>query len=185
MAKKASLTLLTCCDKHFLLSYSCVLPPLFLSAGFQCVLEREHFSCEGWVFVCLLTVITRKSLDKKNKKYSLKPQQKWKQNPCSKISATLLYLGLSSWLIFAQQMSLPSLPLEVSVCYSAMLCCVCMRSRVNRFNYPNKTGGRCNKAAEKKRKEKEKRALCAAGGEIYAWLHLHQWRHKCEKNALA
>ena len=78
-------------------------------------------------------------------------------------------------------MSLPSLPLEVSVCYSAMLCCVCMRSRVNRFNYPNKTGGRCNKAAEKKRKETEKRALCAAGGEIYAWLHLHQWRHKCEK----
>lgn len=54
-------------------------------------------------------------------------------------------------------------PRGLCLVFYAMLCCVCMRSRVNRFNYPNKTGGQSNKAAEKK--EKEKRSLlCAQQG---------------------
>jgi len=55
-----------------------------------------------------------------------------------------------------------------------------MRSRVNRFNYSNGTGGQCNNAGGKKREENL--ALCTAGGKIYAWLDL--WRHKCAKKLL-
>lgn len=55
-----------------------------------------------------------------------------------------------------------------------------MTSRVNRFNYPNKTGGQCNKDGG----WGGGLALCAVGGEIYAWLNLNPWRHKDEEKLL-
>ena len=73
-------------------------------------------------------------------------------------------------LIHAEWVSLPSLPLEVSVWCSPPK----HYSWVNRFNFPNRTGGPCNKAREKK-KERDG-PLCTAGGTLNAWLHLHLFR---------